>query len=444
MSKSLWTSSIVLAIAAFFVACDDSTTSSEKSDVSSIAAFKNLAECAEGNEGEMVYVKDSAAMFLCSDKVWKEMSVSGLKGSDGKDGVDGKEGKDGVDGKSGKDGNDGKDGKDGENGKDGSSCTVESIEGGYKVLCGGDSIGVLLNGAKGDSGPVGPKGEGCIAEEIKNGVKITCDNLKEPVVIKNGSNGADGASCKIVSDEGGVVKLQCGDDAAEKVTLYKAMCGTLPFDPQEDECMLCGMKPYLNSTSFCDNRGDATVYKKVTIAPEGTKYSKTWMAENLNFETAEGSFCFGETADDKKPGNCKKYGRLYTWTAMINGDTGFKGNYKGICPTGWHLPSKAEWESLIENIGGSDVAGKLLKSTEGWSDDANENGSDAYGFNALPVGFRHSDGSYPSFLYVVGFWSSTEYTVASDAYCMSLNLLDEIFSMNDSKDFAYSVRCIQD
>ena len=117
-------------------------------------------------------------------------------------------------------------------------------------------------------------------------------------------------------------------------------------------------------TSLQDER-DGKTYKTVKIGEQ------TWMAENLNYN-AEGSKCY-----ENKQENCAKYGRLYNWqTAMKS------------CPAGWHLPSEEEWIVLIETAGGKEKAGKKLKAKEGWKRRCcnTSNGTDDYGFSALPTG----------------------------------------------------------
>ena len=116
------------------------------------------------------------------------------------------------------------------------------------------------------------------------------------------------------------------------------------------------------SESFTDPR-DGQSYDIVQIG------SQTWMAENLNYEI-EGSAC---PEGDKR--NCPKYGRLYTWDMA-----------RTVCPEGWHLPDSADFEQLISAAGGTEVAGNALKSTSGWFKKGN--GSDDFGFNALPAGYR--------------------------------------------------------
>jgi len=117
-------------------------------------------------------------------------------------------------------------------------------------------------------------------------------------------------------------------------------------------------------------------FRTVTIG------TQTWMAENLNCDIG-GSTCY-----DNNPVNCTRYGRLYRWEAA-----------KVACPSGWHLPSFEEWKILEDFVGGYEVAGKKLKSTSGWNwftdvlrdISRTGNGTDEYGFSALPGGWGEID-----------------------------------------------------
>jgi len=111
--------------------------------------------------------------------------------------------------------------------------------------------------------------------------------------------------------------------------------------------------------TFTDPR-DGKTYKTVKIG------NQTWMAENLNYE------CEGSKFYDNDPANAEKYGRLYDWA------TAFK-----ACPSGWHIPSKEEWRTLVDYAGGFDISGKELKARSGWRTNS---GTDAFGFSALPGG----------------------------------------------------------
>ena len=175
---------------------------------------------------------------------------------------------------------------------------------------------------------------------------------------------------------------------------------------------------------FMDLR-DGKTYKTVKIG------SQTWMAENLDYET-EGSFCY-----ENKPANCKKYGRLYTWNAALK-----------ACPAGWHLPSMDEFKALIETVGGEKIAGEKLKSKSGWNDGGN--GSDAFGFSALPAGTWFDGGTtgddegFSEETVGTGFWGSTEN--ANEELC-EMNLTDAdngpYFNYR-GRGFGNSVRCVKD
>ncbi|MCF8350287.1 MAG: hypothetical protein K9H15_03920 [Bacteroidales bacterium] len=159
-----------------------------------------------------------------------------------------------------------------------------------------------------------------------------------------------------------------------------------------------------------------------------------WMAENLNYETGN-SWCY-----DNNSSNCDTYGRLYDWSTAL-----------GACPSGWHLPSDDEWCTLTtyidptvdcDEVGWSGTdAGYKMKSTSGWY--SNGNGSDAYGFAALPGGGRSSDGGFSYVEEGAYFWSSTE--DGTDAWGRLLNYNDdEVGRYYSNQENGFSVRCLKD
>jgi len=176
-------------------------------------------------------------------------------------------------------------------------------------------------------------------------------------------------------------------------------------------------------------------YKQITIG------TQTWMAENLNIETAD-SWCYEGNA-----ANCAKYGRLYTWAAA-----------KTVCPEGWHLPTRDEWGTLAKFAGGTGdygangSAGTALKSESGWYKSAdgstNENGTDELGFSALPGGYRNYANSNFEHVSDVGqWWTATEYEGGSvgNAYNRRINGSGtRVLEQYDAKGSGYSVRCVKD
>ena len=204
------------------------------------------------------------------------------------------------------------------------------------------------------------------------------------------------------------------------------------------------------SESFTDPR-DGQSYNVVKIG------NLTWMAENLNCET-ETSAC-----PDGDSRNCKRLGRLYTWAEA-----------KTVCPEGWRLPTKADFAELISAASGdaaqfytqsaqpladtpgavSNEAGAKLKSRDGWFKKGN--GTDEFGFNALPAGYRGaiskaddgtvSGGKFDGIGGYAYFWSATEdpENPESNAYYLFLAFNSKSASVNSfSKNDLRSVRCVR-
>jgi uncharacterized protein (TIGR02145 family) len=215
--------------------------------------------------------------------------------------------------------------------------------------------------------------------------------------------------------------------------------------------------------TMTDSR-DGQTYKTVKIG------NQVWMAENLNYAytgvlynnsgyTSDStSWCFSND-----PANCIKYGRLYTWAAAMDSVGTWSMNGKdcgygvqctpiypvrGICPEGWHLPDKAEWNTLFTAVGGASTAGKMLSSTISWSSVPggwvrDGYGTDAYSFSALPAGLRDATG-YNNVGYHAYFWSSSEYN-SSRTYIVGLDdEFDKADLYGSGKDYGYSVRCVKD
>ncbi|MDR2693187.1 MAG: InlB B-repeat-containing protein [Chitinispirillales bacterium] len=169
---------------------------------------------------------------------------------------------------------------------------------------------------------------------------------------------------------------------------------------------------------------------------------KKWMSKNLNVETAN-SYCYNNSLD-----SCAKYGRLYTWAAA-----------KTACPlagAGWRLPSRADWDALAQAAGGQkdddswpewhdwELTGRNLKSTSGWNwndyNDESGNGTDVYGFSALPAWggpFAGKSGTW---------WVSEEYEYDADsAYAIEISYhSDKLYEAAAGKSDALSVRCVGD
>ncbi len=222
---------------------------------------------------------------------------------------------------------------------------------------------------------------------------------------------------------------------------------------------------------FTDSR-DGQSYRIAVIGDQ------TWMAENLNY-AAEGSKCYGQDGyvseggdvtlpESEVQANCAKYGRLYDWSTAMGIDASFNSsswggsdvNHQGICPDGWHVPSNDDWNELflwvdeqngVEGVSQmglyiSSTAGKYLKATSGWTyNGSSGNGTDAYGFSALPGG-----GGYPdpdAHFNRAGaegvWWAASEFgSAAFNRYMQFYN--DEANLNACNKSFLVYVRCVKD
>jgi len=182
------------------------------------------------------------------------------------------------------------------------------------------------------------------------------------------------------------------------------------------------------SSYFTDPR-DGRKYRTVNIG------GKTWMAENMNYKTAN-TWCYNDDSS-----MCEKTGRLYERSA-----TG------SVCPEGWHMPNNAEWEDLIKAAGG-DIAGITLKPFDWW------NGTDEYGFSARAGGYRTCENDFFSGKCSKsikfgggGKWWSESYCLSGSCYASYFEIYRNSASLSrgESKycEFcnrdAFSVRCVAD
>ena len=193
------------------------------------------------------------------------------------------------------------------------------------------------------------------------------------------------------------------------------------------------------SVTFTDSR-DQKVYKFVEICDQ------VWMAENLAFKTETGSWAYNN--DESK---VAIYGRLYDWATAVT-----------ACPEGWHLPSDAEWDQLAQYV--SDQKGPYAKSDNFWyyvgqhlkatgtiedNDglwlfyDTSVEGTDDFGFSALPGGARSGGGNFFSMGEAGVWWTSSE---SSDTHSWRRLLFygyPELVRSFHPKVNGYSVRCVR-
>ena len=192
--------------------------------------------------------------------------------------------------------------------------------------------------------------------------------------------------------------------------------------------------PDISYGTFKDGR-DGKTYKTIVIG------TQTWMAENLNYATENGT-CY-----DKDSANCEVFGRYYAWDEALT-----------ACPEGWHLPDSTEWNTLRDFVADSlfngkpDSVGYALKAKEGWRDFYDTtlislgNGSDVFGFGALPAGYLSRDGfSLSARDYAYFVTATPNDTLEGNAFFRGLAYYRaDLESYTSGKEIGRSVRCVKD
>jgi uncharacterized protein (TIGR02145 family) len=159
-------------------------------------------------------------------------------------------------------------------------------------------------------------------------------------------------------------------------------------------------------------------YKTVEIGDQ------IWMAENLNSQIND-SKCYNNDYS-----YCNIYGRLYTMEGAYN-----------ACPSGWRLPSKEEWQKLLDFAGGMETAGEKLKATSDWNDG---NGENTYGFAALPGGYQAPNTPNCTNMGILGIWWSSSPSESNEFYSLSISEEKGIQFNSLFIGHRLSIRCIKD
>jgi uncharacterized protein (TIGR02145 family) len=257
---------------------------------------------------------------------------------------------------------------------------------------------------------------------------IVCNEGKSIVTFDNWGSVGTGSSVMVIYDENGELLNQYSLNDISPIPIENYMkttssiwwrCQAKYTDTNTIEIHFCdigenifhksfNVKESNKASTFTDLR-DGKTYKTVKIG------NQTWMAENLNYKTRSGSWCYAY-----KKRNCNKYGRLYNWRTANT-----------VCPPGWKLPSKSDFEILLNSAGSSD--------------------SDAYnalilggntGFSALFGGFRR----HPTFTTIgvnASFWSSSPYDSGNGMRLRITSHNQNAEMSHGYLSWGLSVRCIK-
>jgi uncharacterized protein (TIGR02145 family) len=146
--------------------------------------------------------------------------------------------------------------------------------------------------------------------------------------------------------------------------------------------------------------------------------------------------------NDHNPELDLPFGKLYNWYAVNDS--------RGLCPSGWHVPTDAEWTTLTDSLGGLTVAGGKMKTKgtiqagTGYWEDPNAGATNESGFTGLPGGFRDLNGQFHNLGLNTNWWSSNEYDGSNAWYRFLVFGNDDVGRNINNKRLGFSVRCVKD
>lgn len=171
-----------------------------------------------------------------------------------------------------------------------------------------------------------------------------------------------------------------------------------------------------------------------------------WTAENLDFKAS--GINIGPSGSPTTPSawyynndestygvNGNKYGLLYNGHAVE-----YLNNNRDVLMPGWHVPTKSEFNNLLDAVGGSSVAGKKLKSTTGWS---SGNGTDDFGFSVFPAGYR-ANGAFGGVDSFGRIWTATKDSVNNLIYCDFRSSDSAYIVTANTTNYVFSMRLVKD
>lgn len=280
--------------------------------------------------------------------------------------------------------------------------------------------------------------------------------------IAVGQNLTDFENCFVLSITRGDDPLNLVSKAIIKIDGIDVLNADFTFGPSLYTFEICSLNE--QSMLEVEVRGEPGTYidfwiegrQKYVTDIEGNKYktvkigNQIWMAENLkttkfrngssltnavtdaDWSTAKiGAYCWL----DNDINNKDIYGAIYNGSAVAGVVS--TSVFDNLCPTGWHIPTYNDWETLIDYVGGENIAGTILTATD-WG------GTDEFGFKALPGDARLQSGDFAHMVfsyYKPYFWSSTWMGLGFNFWEMSGEI---VLKHSNDMQAGMSVRCIKD
>jgi uncharacterized protein (TIGR02145 family) len=206
--------------------------------------------------------------------------------------------------------------------------------------------------------------------------------------------------------------------------------------------------------------GDDLTFKTLMVVTDidGFKYesieigTQVWLTSNLKTSRYRNGNVIPLTASDytwantssgaycsygNENANVSLYGALYNWYAVVDP--------RGLCPTGWHVPTNEDWTTLTAYLGGLEISGGKMKETgfDFWFE-PNSGATNSSGFKAKGAGFRDYTGTYADFKMLAYIWSSSEYSSTHGIARKFFYDFPSVSFAGNFKNSGFSVRCIKD
>ena len=247
----------------------------------------------------------------------------------------------------------------------------------------------------------------------------------------------------------------------KKLILALALTSTLFACKKETNTPANSGKNTVDTTKIANQNPTSGYGPNITDA-EGNSYktvkigTQTWMAENLKVSKYSDGTTIPNITDNTQwqnnttgawsyynndATNNAKYGKLYNWYTVSKTSNG----NKNVCPTGWHVPTDAEWKVLTDYLGGDSIAGGKLKEvgTTSWKS-PNTDATNTSLFTGLPGGERDNTDNYYSIGGFGYWWSSTE-NGTYHAWNRYLHYyIGAAGRLDYNKGLGLSVRCLRD
>lgn len=206
----------------------------------------------------------------------------------------------------------------------------------------------------------------------------------------------------------------------------------------------------VNFTTYAIQDIDGNLYHSINIEKQEwmqenlktTKFSDGSKIQNVTQTSEWINLSLGAYCDyDNNPSNVATFGRLYNGYTVTD--------QRNVCPSGWHVPSLDEWDILINNLGGVNIAGGKMKSIgtaqngDGFWNSPNTGATNESGFTGLPGGTRFDLGDFRD-IKSFGHWLSSD---SRFGYTWSIRLQDNhtmVEKYNNYSHIGHSIRCVKD